>query len=155
MLSMLKLRALKRLVTLKSTPGLFSTRADTMCHDSFWTVVANNFPSRSYNHVFETCARCYKWVDVFVRVNRDVYYRCYIRLERCFDSFLKLMHRLRSYALSAIRVGYLDIVRAIVLMYSAVASVVKCALPLGHHSKHIVVHEEYYYWELVKHRHCK
>src|ERR671923_1113103 len=43
MLSMLKLRALKRLVTLKSTPGLFSTRADTMYHDPFWTVVVDNF----------------------------------------------------------------------------------------------------------------
>src|SRR5215208_713997 len=149
MLSMLKLRALKR------TPGLFSTRADTMCHDSFWTLVANNFPLRSYNHVLEASAGCYKWVDVFLGINWDVYYSCHVRFERRFDGFRKLMHRFCSYALSAICVGYLDIVGAIVLMYSTVASVVKCALPLGHHSKHIVVHEEYYYWELVKHLHCK
>src|SRR5687768_18514974 len=93
MLSMLKLRALKRLVTLKRTPGLFSTRADTICHDSFWTVVANNFPLRSCNHVLESSAGCYKGVDVFFRINWDVYYRCYVRFERRFDSFLKLVHR--------------------------------------------------------------
>ena len=67
-----------------------------------------------------------------------------------FDSFLKLVHRFRSYALSAIRVGYLDIVGTVVLMYPTVASVVKCALPLGYHSKHIIVHEEYYYGQLIK-----
>jgi hypothetical protein len=31
---MLKLRALNKLVTLNKTPGLFSTSAATMCHDS-------------------------------------------------------------------------------------------------------------------------
>src|SRR5690242_3997391 len=47
-LSMLKFRALNRLVTLKRTPGLFSTSADTMYHVpvvSVAAVVAVNFAS--------------------------------------------------------------------------------------------------------------
>src|ERR671923_941573 len=160
MLSMLKLRALKRLVTLKRTPGLFSTRADTMYHDPGGAVTGILVidiitPSCSRYHVFEAGARSHEWVDVLVWIDRDVYHRCHVALDCRFDRLLQLLHRLGSYSLRAIRLGYLYVIRAVVLVHPAVAPAVEGALPLGHHAKHVVVHEKYYYRQFVKHRHSK
>src|SRR5215216_5186441 len=95
-LSILKLLALNKLVTLNKTPGLFSTRAATICHDSLLTCARLSSVSNSIllslrlcscYHVLQARSRCHEGVDILLRIDSNINYGRYLCIQCLLECF--------------------------------------------------------------------